>query len=313
MTRGLFGLLFLSLLPTLSRSQPTGDPPLPSKSPVERLDAPPIVSAKAWIIAEGKSGKMLWGYKETEPLVMASTTKIMTAWIVLRLAKDNPRVLDETIVVSERAAKTTGSGAKIKATEKYTVRDLLYGLLLPSGNDAATAIAEHFGKRLSEDGKANEDPATLFVAEMNREAAARKMTNTKYFDPHGLGKNHTSVKDLALLASHALKDPTFAKYVQTRRHQCEVSDAKGEKRTVTWNNTNQLLGIEGYDGVKTGTTTAAGSCLVASGHRESSHLIVVVLGCTSNDSRYVDSRNLFRWAWRELGKTQPGIKDSTER
>src|SRR5207245_3634539 len=90
-------------------------------------------------------------------------------------------------------------------------------------------------------------------------------------------------------------------YVQTRRHQCEVAGADGKKRTVTWTNTNQLLGVEGYDGVKTGTTTAAGSCLVASGRRGSDQLIVVVLGSTSNDGRYVDSRNLFRWAWLERG------------
>ena len=71
--------------------------------------------------------------------------------------------------------------------------------------------------------------------------------------------------------------------------------------TVTWTNTNRLLDIEGYDGIKTGTTTAAGACLVASGRRGSDHLFVVVLGATSNDGRYVDARNLFRWAWRERG------------
>ena len=70
---------------------------------------------------------------------------------------------------------------------------------------------------------------------------------------------------------------------------------------MTWENGNRLLGIEGYDGVKTGTTTAAGACVVASGRYESDHLLVVVLGATSNDSRYLDARNLFRWAWQERG------------
>lgn len=292
-------VLWLCLLPALVFSQQAIESPLPAKLTAEQLDGPPIVTAKAWAIADGKSGKVLWGHKETEALTMASTTKIMTVWIVIRLAKQEPKVLDEILVVSEKAAKTGGSSAKIQAGDHYVVRDLLYGLLLPSGNDAATALAEHFGQRNRGDGKSSEDPITLFVAEMNREASTLKMENTKYYDPHGLGKNHSSVKDLALLAAHALKEPSFAKYVQTRRYHCEVSNEKGEKRMAIWNNTNQLLGIEGYDGVKTGTTTAAGSCLVASGRRETSHLIVVVLGCTSNESRYADSRNLFRWAWRE--------------
>jgi D-alanyl-D-alanine carboxypeptidase (penicillin-binding protein 5/6) len=89
--------------------------------------------------------------------------------------------------------------------------------------------------------------------------------------------------------------------VRTRRHNCEALDAKGARRKVEWNNTNRLLDIEGYDGIKTGTTTAAGSCLVASGRRGTDHLIVVVLGCTSNDSRYIDTRNLFRWGWQQRG------------
>src|SRR5205823_9285696 len=90
-------------------------------------------------------------------------------------------------------------------------------------------------------------------------------------------------------------------YVQTRRHAYEVADPEGQKRLVTWKNTNRLLDIEGYDGVKTGTTNAAGSCLVASGRRGSDHLLVVVLGSTSNEGRYVDARNLFRWAWQQRG------------
>ena len=102
-----------------------------------------------------------------------------------------------------------------------------------------------------------------------------------------------------------VKDDTiselFRQIVRTRRHTYEVVDAKGQRRTVVWNNTNRLLDMEGYDGIKTGTTSAAGACLVASGRRGTDHLYVVVLGSTSSDGRYVDARNLFRWAWRERG------------
>ncbi len=272
--------------------------PLPARAPAERLDGPPLVTAKGWAIADGKTGKLLWSGRANAPLPMASTTKIMTAWIVLQLAKENPQLLDELVTISEHAAKTAGSSAKIRTGEKYRVGDLLYGLLLPSGNDAAVALAEHFGPRFPAE-KSAQGAEARFVAEMNRQAQALQMKETKYFDPHGLGKNHSSAGDLATLAGTALKNPLFARYVQTRRHSCEVAEASGKKRPTTWENTNRLLGMEGYDGVKTGTTTAAGACLVASGRHAGDHLIVVVLGCAANDSRYADVRNLFRWAWRE--------------
>ncbi|MBP3956401.1 D-alanyl-D-alanine carboxypeptidase [Gemmata sp. G18] len=295
-----FAFVILALSAALAPARPVQEKPLPAKAPAENIDGPPVVSAKAWAVADGKTGKVLWGSKEHEPLAIASTTKIMTAYIVLRLAAEDAKVLDEVVTFSEAADKTPGSSSDLKAGEKVPVRDLLYGLLLPSGNDAATAFAEHFGKRFKGDGKAD-DAVARFVAEMNRTAQALKMGDTKYLDPHGLSKNVASARDLLALTFAALKNPTFAKYVRTRRHTCEVIDADGKKREVTWGNTNKLLDIEGYEGVKTGTTTAAGSCLVSSGRYESDHLLVVVLGCTSNDSRYADARNLYRWAWRERG------------
>src|SRR5262249_54574791 len=146
----------------------------------------------------------------------------------------------------------------------------------------------------------------LFGAEMTRGAGAVKRAETKYLDPNGLGLKKSSARDLALLTPTAPKNKLSREYAQTRQHEGTATDPTGEKRTITWQNTNRLLGIEGYDGVKTGTTNAAGSCLVASGHRGSDHLIVVVLGCTSNDSRDVDSRNLFRWGWQQRGHKPEG-------
>ncbi len=288
----------LALPFAFAHAQPLDEMPLPAKACAEELVGPPVVTAKAWAIADGKTGKLLWGSKEQEPLAIASTTKVMTAYIVLTLAAEDAKVLDEVVTFSERAAKTGGSTSGLKTGEKLTVRELLYGLLLPSGNDAATAFAEHFGGRLKAEGKAD-DATAKFVAEMNRTAKALKMEETKYLDPHGLGLNKASARDLLTLAFAALKNATFAKYVATRRYKCEVTDADGKKREVTWNNTNKLLDIEGYEGVKTGTTTAAGACLVASGKHDSDHLLLVVLGSASNDGRYADARNLYKWAWRE--------------
>ena len=100
-------------------------------------------------------------------------------------------------------------------------------------------------------------------------------------------------------------EPVFAACVATSRRGCTVVDKDGKRRNVVWSNTNRLLGTEGYDGVKTGTTAAAGLCLVASGRRGADHLIVVVLGGGSAEARDADVRNLFRWGWLKRSHATP--------
>ena len=296
---------------------PTGEPPIPPpdvvnarkpvKKPADPLDGPPFTTAAAWAIADGKTGATLWGQLENKPLEMASTTKMMTALVILRLAKADPKVLDEVVTFSERADKTAGSTSGVRAGEKVPVRELLYGLLLPSGNDAAEAFAEHFGGRLAPEGGPSPaaDPSPRFIAEMNRVAAELGLRETHFANPHGLpaAGHRSSARDLARLAQVALLDPTFAAVVSTPRRGASLVDGAGKSRDVVWANTNKLLEFEGYDGVKTGTTTGAGACLVASGRLGDDHLIVVILGAPSSDGRYADARNLFRWAWRRGGHT----------
>jgi serine-type D-Ala-D-Ala carboxypeptidase (penicillin-binding protein 5/6) len=297
--RVLASLAFLTCLtPAPAPAQPDKGPA--PKAPADRLDGPPQVSAKAWVVVNARIGQTLGGSNAAEARPMASTSKIMTAWIVFRLAAENAKVLDEVVTFSERAAKTPGSSARLNAGEKVTVGELLYGLLLPSGNDAAVALAEHFGPRC---GKVTEgDGLERFVAEMNRGAKALGFKEMTYKDPHGLSReNVSSARDLAALAREAMQDERFRAYVATRRRNSEVTQPDGTKRAVTWTNTNRLLDIEGYEGVKTGTTTPAGNCLVACCKRGDDRLIVVVLGSTATDGRYVDARNLFRWGWLELG------------
>lgn len=279
----------------------------PTKNPPDSLDGPPFVSAKAWAIADGRTGAILWGDHQADPLPMASTTKMMTALIVGRIAERDPKVLDEIITFSERADDTGGSTSGVRAGEKLTVRELLYGLMLPSGNDASVAFGEHFGARLkvAGDGAANTDSLPLFIAEMNRVAAELGMHQTRFANTHGLpaADHHSSASDLATLAHHVLKQPVLAPVVSTLKRGCTLVDAQGNTRNVVWSNTNRLLSTEGYDGVKTGTTTAAGACLVASGHRDDDHLIVVILGAVTSDSRYLDAKNLFRWGWIQRSRT----------
>ena len=118
------------------------------KSPPDSLDGPPFVTCKAWAIIDGASGEFLAGDHQDEKRDPASTTKMMTAYLVTSLAEKDPSVLQEIVTFSERADKTSGSTSDVKAGEKLPVGELLYGLMLPSGNDAAVAFAEHLWRSI---------------------------------------------------------------------------------------------------------------------------------------------------------------------
>ena len=159
------------------------------QAPQPPPDGPPAVTCRAWAVADAKTGEVLWQANAERPLDIASTTKIMTALVVLRRAQKRPELLDEQIVFSRRADRTSGSSARIRAGERLPVRELLYGLLLPSGNDAAIGLAEHVGAKLpaSKDAEGEADPVARFVAEMNRTAAQLELRKTHFENPHGLG------------------------------------------------------------------------------------------------------------------------------
>lgn len=278
------------------------EPPVPSvesrptKAPRDSLDGPPHVTCNAWVVMDGVSGEILYERNASSRLDPASTTKMMTALLVVEHAASHPEVLDEIITFSSRADATNGSTSDLFAGERLSVRELLYGLMLPSGNDASVALAEYFGDRFRID---EDSPGGLagFVAAMNRRANELHLAETTYMNPHGLthADHKSSARALAKLARHALHLPFFAEIVSTRSHETIVESELGYSRVVQWSNTNKLLEIEGYDGVKTGTTDAAGACLVASSRSDDRHLIVVVLGSKSSEARYTDTRNLFRW------------------
>ena len=279
----------------------------------EDLTAPPVVTASAWAIADARTGNVLWGHHDTEPRKAASTTKMMCAYTVLLLAEKAPATLDEWMTVSTLAGTTAGTTAALKPGESVQVKDALYGLLLPSGNDAGNALAEHFHPRLAPPdeemrsrGLADPGLSTRahFIAEMNRVARRIGLGGTIYRSSFGDGGTEqdrtTTARDLCQLAWMAMQMPVFRELVGTRRHEAEVRGPDGTIRQAVWENSNNLLALDlGYDGIKTGITNQAGHCLVASGHRGADQLYIVVLGSTSDESRYADARNLFRWAWAQ--------------
>ena len=296
---------FVFLLPMIMLPQ--------ARAAGETSASPPVVTAKAWAVADAKTGEMLWGKKADERRKSASTTKMMCAWTVLQLAEKNPGILDERVTFSSLAGTTNGTGAGIKPGESLPVRDCLYGLLLPSGNDAGNALAEHFHSRFAPPDagmlKAGLDDPKLatrvnFIAEMNRHARDFGMKDTIYrssFGDGGTDKDRTTTaRDLTRLAQATMQSAAFRKIVATQHYDFDDRLPDGGTRTAKWDNTNKLLALDSsYDGIKTGMTNQAGNCLVASGHRGGDHLFVVVLGCSTEDSRFDDAQKLFRWAWTQ--------------
>ena len=275
--------------------------PLPAKEAADSLKGRPFTSCQVWAIANARDGAVLWSSVGAGTArEVASTTKVMTALVALKMAAKEPSLLQQAVTFDETADKVEGSSCDLKAGDRLPLGELLHGMLLPSGNDAAVAVGRFLGRRLDREGK---DPLGAFIGEMNNEAKRLGLRETRYLNPHGLpsSKHTSSARDLARVTEQALKHKLFREIVRTREHTARVTSADGATRRVTWRNTNRLLAVEGYEGVKTGYTRAAGSCLVSCGKRGSDELIVVVLGAPSAGAAASDSRNLYRWAWNERG------------
>ena len=239
----------------------------------------PKISSKYAIVLDRNSKSILYGKNEKSKTKMASTTKIMTSLIVIENCN-----LNDVVEISAKAAGTGGSRLKIKKGDKITVKDLLYGLMLRSGNDTAVALAEHVGGSIEG-----------FAVLMNEKAKELGLENTHFVTPHGLDsdEHYTTAYELALLTDYALKNKTFADIVHTKT--CNIS-INGTTRTIS--NTNELLGnLNGVYGVKTGFTNGAGRCLVTAVKREDLDIICIVLGADTKKIRTTDSIKLIEYTY----------------
>lgn len=242
----------------------------------------PSLNSRAAIIYDRTSKTVIYGKNINDKRAMASTTKIMTAILVLENGN-----LDKEITVSKKAANTGGSRLGLKTGDKIKLKDLLYGLLLRSGNDAAVQIAIEIGGSLEG-----------FAEMMNLKAKEIGLTNTHFVTPHGLDdENHyTTAYEMALLTDYALNNKEFAKIVNTKQAIVNINS-----KTITINNTNELLGnLEGVNGVKTGFTNNAGRCLVTSVNREGFQIITVVFGADTKKIRTKDSIELIEYNYKNF-------------
>ncbi|PWW05594.1 D-alanyl-D-alanine carboxypeptidase [Paenibacillus cellulosilyticus] len=242
-------------------------------------NVPPLgTHAKAATLIDVESGRILYDKSGDQRLRIASLTKIMTAIVAIENAD-----LSDKVKVSARAAGKEGSSIYLKAGEEMKLEDMLYGLMLRSGNDAATAIAEHVGGSVEG-----------FVRMMNEKAEWIGLTNTQFMNPSGLDEDghYSSANDLAKLTAYALHNPTFATIVKTR---IKKAPNPNESWDYQWSNKNKMLAMyEGADGVKTGYTKMALRCLVSSATRNGQQLAAV----TINDrDDWIDHRNMLDWGF----------------
>ncbi len=234
-------------------------------------------SAKAMLVLEAESGRILFNKNGNEKLPMASTTKIVTALTVL----DNCKNINEEVKINDKAIGIPGTSIYLKHGESMTVKELLYGMMLPSGNDASTALAYHVAGGISE-----------FCELMQKTALGVGANNSSFANPHGLdADNHyTTAYDLALITAKALENEVFREIVTTKSTRIKGS-TQGSYRYLK--NKNKLLNtLDGCVGVKTGFTNKAGRCLVSATERDGMTLVCVCLNC---GPMFEESENLLNY------------------
>lgn len=266
------------------------------------------LNSEAAILVEVSTGRILYEKNSTKQMYPASTTKILTAILVLENCN-----LEDIITVRETALNNIPNGyvtCNLQVGEELTVNDLLYALMIPSANDAAYVLAEHVAGSVE-----------AFSTMMNDKARELGCTSTHFVNPNGIhnDSHYSTAYDLYLIASYCMKNETFRQIVSTTEYTLPATDKYPEADRVL-KTTNDLLksGSRGYYknaiGIKTGYTSKAGNCLVAGAYRDGLEFIAVVLnGGTTNsgeNARYADSKTLFNYAYDNFTLTKIIEKDS---
>ena len=290
----------------------------PSAMAAEDKELPSIdIQAKAALLLDQNTGKIVYAKNEHEELYPASLTKIMTALLVLRAVDEGKLTMDQSITASESAFETLhddGSSAGIKAGEILTVRQLLQCLLIVSANEAGTILAEAVSGSVS-----------AFVEEMNAEAQALGCENTHFVNPTGLHdpQHYTSAWDLSLIATEALKYPDFLTICDSIKEIIPATNLSSERVLRTTNYLLDTWRALGYryrnaHGIKTGSTSDAGYCLVSSAEKGELRFLSVVMGCErvvdasgkADVKSFSETKRLFEWGFENFSyKTVQSVND----
>ena len=266
-------------------------------APAGAVTTPTIVAAGGYVMNNGTAQTLYTKAADTKRST-GSTTKIMTAKVVLAQPNLN---LDAKVTIQKAysdyiVANNYASSAKLIVGDKVTVRQLLYGLMLPSGCDAAYALADKFGS-----GTTRAARVKSFIGKMNTTAKNLGLTNTHFdsFDGIGHGANYSTPRDLTKLASSAMKNSTFKTVVKTKSYTAKTVTKTGSTRTMgAWTNTNTLLSsYSGTIGVKTGSGPEAKFCLVFAATRNGKTIIGTVLASTSVAQRGTDATKLLNYGF----------------
>jgi D-alanyl-D-alanine carboxypeptidase (penicillin-binding protein 5/6) len=265
----------------------------------------------AFVISDSTTGFVLDQYRSDKKLAIGSLTKVATAMVVLDWSEASNSDLGQIATVPDTAAQIAGGqtqGTGLQPGDRCSLRDLLYAALMQSDNVAALTLADHVGRAIG--GGAN--PVDGFVTQMNALAKTKGMLNTKFLNPHGLDNLQRSVPystaaDLAKLTAYAMGNSAFRFYVSQRERKITIFTTGGQNAYLL-RNTNELLGVNGIDGVKTGTTARAGQCVIISAPKPpesrqegSTHFItprrlnVIVLGATN---RFPVAQSLLARGWQ---------------
>lgn len=254
-------------------------------------DLPDIDASNAFVM--GKNGTVYYARSADEQVKIASITKVMTAILAVENCK-----MDEKITVSNAAAAVGNSTAGLLEGDELTVEQALRGLMIPSGNDAAIALAEHVGKKLDPKTK---DAVATFVKAMNERAKKLGCTGTLFENPHGLdfdewaGDMHSTAHDVALMMQEAMKDDTIREVMAIKDPWIEVTGADGSDHSHSMDTHNVLLDQDGNIGGKTGTTDDAGYCFASAYNRDGDEIYTVVLNSSTTDQRFADTATLASW------------------
>ena len=254
-------------------------------------DLPDIDASNAFVM--GKNGTVYYARSADEQVKIASITKVMTAILAVENCK-----MDEKITVSNAAATVGNSTAGLLDGDELTVEQALRGLMIPSGNDAAIALAEHVGKKLDPKTK---DAVATFVKAMNERAKKLGCTGTLFENPHGLdfdewaGDMHSTAHDVALMMQEAMKDDTIREVMASKDPWIEVTGADGSDHSHSMETHNVLLDQDGNIGGKTGTTDDAGYCFASAYNRDGDEIYTVVLNSSTTDQRFADTATLASW------------------